>query len=96
MPPECPACLAHHEWGSPCVARGLVKRLRARVREQEDELRALRALVRPTYMPEDSGTPTTECDRFNCDDMGCANHADKQFCGPCGGWIDGEPCDFHG
>jgi hypothetical protein len=54
MPPECPTCLSAHDWREPCETRGMLKRLRERVREQEAELRALRALARPSYMPTES------------------------------------------
>lgn len=56
MPPECPNCLTHHEPMWPCDERGLVERLRERVREQADELQALRAISRPTYMETEIGS----------------------------------------
>lgn len=54
MPPECPACLTHHAWSEPCQMGGIIKRLRARVFEQEQGLRALRAIVRDHTQPEDA------------------------------------------
>ena len=47
---ECPTCLTHHGWDKPCQTHGLILRLQNRIREQEDELRALRAITRPDYM----------------------------------------------
>ena len=37
-----------------------------------------------------SGHDWWHCERSDCTDP---SHDGENWCGPCGGWIDGEPCD---
>lgn len=67
MPLECPDCLLAHDYRLACIEDlKMIRRLRARIRQQEDELRALRAITRPDYTPTESASVpaiiTTLCD----------------------------------